>query len=147
MAIRWRRSGYIALMPRKTRSGVLLPLTRARDLLSVCDYLWLLGNHFLLFLPSITEVFYPWCTKRRGGGCIASEIDGQAPTGFLLMGSDDETDINEGPWTATDDEDLKEAVLSGASLDEVATFLCRTPNDVAQRAAALSLKWRHGKLH
>jgi hypothetical protein len=63
------------------------------------------------------------------------------------MGSDDETDITKGPWTATDDEDLKESVLSGASLDEVASFLCRTTIDVAQRAAALGLKWRHGKLH
>jgi hypothetical protein len=63
------------------------------------------------------------------------------------MGSDEDADINRGPWTATDDEDLREAVSSGASLDEVATFLCRTQLDVAQRAAALSLTWRHGKLH
>jgi hypothetical protein len=65
----------------------------------------------------------------------------------LLMGSDDDADINKGPWTATDDADLREAVSSGASLDEVAAFLCRDPLDVAQRAAALGLKWRHGKLH
>lgn len=63
------------------------------------------------------------------------------------MGSEDETDINKGPWTATDDEDLREAVLAGASLDEVASFLCRTTADVAQRATALSLKWRRSKLH
>jgi len=64
-----------------------------------------------------------------------------------LMGSDDDADINKGPWTATDDADLREAISSGASLDEVATFLCRDPLDVAQRAAALGLKWRRGKLH
>ena len=63
------------------------------------------------------------------------------------MGSEGEADINKGPWSATDDEDLREAVSSGTSLDEVASYLCRTPIDVAQRAAALGLKWRHGKLH
>jgi hypothetical protein len=64
------------------------------------------------------------------------------------MGSDDEVNINRNePWSATDDEDLREAVSSGSSLDEVAAFLCRDPLDVAQRAAALGLKWRHGKLH
>jgi hypothetical protein len=59
-------------------------------------------------------------------------------------------DINDNePWSATDDDDLIEAVSSGASLDEVATFLQRSGNllDVAQRAAALGLKWRHGRLH
>ena len=64
------------------------------------------------------------------------------------MGSDDEADTNRNkPWSATDDEDLREAVSSGSSLEEVAVFLCRDPFDVAQRAAALGLKWRHGKLH
>ena len=64
------------------------------------------------------------------------------------MGSDDEADINRNePWSAIDDEDLREAVSSGASLDEAAAFLCRDPPDVAQRAAALGLKWHHGKLH
>jgi hypothetical protein len=64
------------------------------------------------------------------------------------MGSDDEADTNRNePWSATDDEDLREAVSSGSPLEEVAVFLCRDPFDVAQRAAALGLKWRHGKLH
>jgi hypothetical protein len=66
-----------------------------------------------------------------------------------LMESDDEADgnIDNGPWSAIDEEDLKEAVSSGASLDEVASFLCRDPLDVAERAVALGLRWRHGRLH
>lgn len=63
------------------------------------------------------------------------------------MGSDDEEQINKGPWTATDEEDLREAIASGASLDEVASFLCRDPLDVAERAMALGLKWSHGTIH
>ncbi|MGB8740107.1 MAG: hypothetical protein WCD52_07645 [Xanthobacteraceae bacterium] len=53
------------------------------------------------------------------------------------------------PWSATDDDDLIDVVSSGASLDEAAAFLCRSGNllDVAQRAAALRLKWQHGLLH
>lgn len=53
------------------------------------------------------------------------------------------------PWSAADDDDLIDAVLSGASLDEAAAFLCRSGNllDVAQRAIVLGLKWRHGLLH
>jgi hypothetical protein len=62
------------------------------------------------------------------------------------MQSDDEADgdINTEPWSAIDEEDLREAVSSGASLDEAAGFLCRDPLDVAERAVALGLKWRHG---
>ncbi len=59
-------------------------------------------------------------------------------------------DINDNePWSAADDDDLIDAVSSGASLDEAATFLCRSGNllDVAQRAAVLGLHWRHGRLH
>jgi hypothetical protein len=56
-------------------------------------------------------------------------------------------EINQGPWTATDEEDLREAVATGARLDEVASFLCRDPLDVAERAVALGLKWQHGKPH
>jgi hypothetical protein len=63
------------------------------------------------------------------------------------MGSDDEAEINEGPWTATDEEDLRDAVASGASLDDVAGFLCRDPLEIAERALALGLKWQHAKLH
>jgi hypothetical protein len=49
------------------------------------------------------------------------------------------------PWSLTDDDDLIEAVSAGATLDEVASFLCRSGNllDVAKRAMALGLKWRH----
>jgi len=63
------------------------------------------------------------------------------------MGSDDEEEINTGPWTAIDEEDLTESVSSGSSLDEVAAFLCRDPLDVAERAVALGLRWQYGKLH
>jgi hypothetical protein len=64
------------------------------------------------------------------------------------MESDNDTEeINTGPWTAIDEEDLIDALSSGASLDEAASFLCRDPLDVAERALALGLKWRHGKLH
>jgi len=44
-------------------------------------------------------------------------------------------DINIEPWSATDEDDLREAIASGASLDDVASFLSRDPLDVAERAA------------
>ncbi len=59
-------------------------------------------------------------------------------------------DINDNePWSAADDDDLIDAVSSGASLDEAAAFLCRSGNllDVAQRAVVLGLQWQHGRLH
>ncbi len=73
-----------------------------------------------------------------------------------VMMRSDEIDIDQlwnihdhEPWSSSDDDDLIEAVASGASLDEVAVFLCRAGNlrDVARRAASLGLKWRHGRLH
>ena len=65
------------------------------------------------------------------------------------MEVDDEADadMNSEPWSATDEEDLREAVSSGASLDDVAGFLCREPLDVAERALELGLRWQRGKLH
>ena len=64
------------------------------------------------------------------------------------MESDNDTEeINTGPWTAIDEEDLIDALSSGASLEEVASFLCRDPLDVAERALALGLKWQYGTLH
>jgi hypothetical protein len=65
------------------------------------------------------------------------------------MEVDDEADanMNSEPWSATDEEDLREAVSSGASLDDVASFLCREPLDVAERALELGLRWQRGKLH
>jgi hypothetical protein len=65
------------------------------------------------------------------------------------MEVDDEADanMNSEPWSATDEEDLREAVSSGASLDDVASFLCRDPLDVAERALELGLRWQRGKLH
>ena len=64
-----------------------------------------------------------------------------------LLGSDDEEELNRGPWTAIDEDDLRDAIALGASLDDVANFLCRDRLDVAERAVALGLKWQHGKLH
>jgi hypothetical protein len=61
------------------------------------------------------------------------------------METDEE--INTGPWTTMDDEDLRDAITSGAPLDDVANFLCRDLLDVAERAAALGLKWRYDTLH
>lgn len=65
------------------------------------------------------------------------------------MEVDDEADanMNSEPWSATDEEDLREAVSSGASLDDIASFLCRDPLDVAERASELGLRWQRGKLH
>jgi hypothetical protein len=65
------------------------------------------------------------------------------------METDDDVDdgLNKEPWSAIDEEDLKEGLSSGATLDDVASFLCRDPLDVAERALALGLKWRRGKLH
>lgn len=51
-------------------------------------------------------------------------------------------DINEGkPWSQQDDDDLRLAVSGGESLDRVATFLCRSPDEVKKRAAELRLRW------
>jgi hypothetical protein len=63
------------------------------------------------------------------------------------MELDDDNEINTGPWTAIDEEDLREAIDAGGTLDEVASFLCRDLLDVAERATVLGLKWRHGKIH
>jgi hypothetical protein len=53
------------------------------------------------------------------------------------------TDINDGrPWFAMDNDDLCNEVASGASLETAATFLCRTPDEVAIRAALLGLRWQ-----
>lgn len=45
------------------------------------------------------------------------------------------------PWSQTDDEDLRMEIARGASLEEVASFLCRTEDEVAVRAALLGLRW------
>jgi hypothetical protein len=67
--------------------------------------------------------------------------------GRQMEADDDTEEINSGPWTAIDEEDLRESLSTGASLDDVASFLCRDPLDVAQHASALGLKWRYGTLH
>ena len=52
-------------------------------------------------------------------------------------------DINEGkPWSTMDDDDLRNEVVSGASVKDTATFLCRPPDEVIVRAAALGLRWQ-----
>jgi hypothetical protein len=66
------------------------------------------------------------------------------------VGFEELWDVNDNePWSAADDDDLIDAVASGASLDQAAAFLCRAGNllDVAQRAAVLGLQWRRGRLH
>jgi hypothetical protein len=50
------------------------------------------------------------------------------------------------PWSAIDDDDLRTEILTGASIEEVSVFLCRTPDEVAVRAAILGLRW-HAPLH
>jgi hypothetical protein len=65
----------------------------------------------------------------------------------MEVDDEEDSDINNEPWSATDEEDLREALSVGASLDDVANFLCRDPLDVAERALALGLRWQHGKLH
>jgi hypothetical protein len=53
------------------------------------------------------------------------------------------TDINDGkPWSTMDDDDLRNEVAAGESVETAATFLCRTPDEVAIRAAALGLRWQ-----
>jgi hypothetical protein len=66
--------------------------------------------------------------------------------GQEMEADDDTEEINTGPWTAIDEEDLRESLSSGASLDDVASFLCRDLLDVAQRASALGLKWQYSAL-
>jgi hypothetical protein len=44
------------------------------------------------------------------------------------------------PWSDTDDDDLRTAIAGGATVEDAATFLCRTPDDVAIRAAILGLR-------
>ena len=54
-------------------------------------------------------------------------------------------DVNDGaPWSKTDIEDLKGAVAYGRTLEEAATFLCRSGSlgDVATKAQELGLKWK-----
>jgi hypothetical protein len=50
------------------------------------------------------------------------------------------------PWSRTDDEDLRLEIERGASVEEVAGFLCRSEDEVAMRAAILGLRW-HAALH
>jgi hypothetical protein len=50
------------------------------------------------------------------------------------------------PWSAIDDDDLRTEILTGAPHEEVSAFLCRTPDEVAVRAAILGLRW-HAPLH
>jgi hypothetical protein len=53
------------------------------------------------------------------------------------------TDINDGkPWSTMDDDDLRDEVAAGASVKDAATFLCRLPDEVIVRAAALGLRWQ-----
>lgn len=49
-------------------------------------------------------------------------------------------------WSAVDDDDLRTAIAGGATVDDAADFLCRTPDEVAIRAAVLGLRW-HEFLH
>ena len=54
-------------------------------------------------------------------------------------------DINDDePWSETDIADLKNHVAQGASLEETATFLCRsgTPFEIARKAKELGLTWK-----
>jgi hypothetical protein len=89
-----------------------------------------------------------WCLESAETAIPFFRVAGLDDTGAKrpLM-RDDGEELNGGPWTALDEEDLRESLSSGASLDEVASFLCRDPLDVAERALALGLKWQHGKLH
>jgi hypothetical protein len=50
------------------------------------------------------------------------------------------------PWSCTDDEDLHMEIARGVSLEEVASFLCRSEDEVAVRAAELGLRW-YAALH
>ncbi len=53
------------------------------------------------------------------------------------------TDINDGkPWSDMDDDDLRSEVAAGELVERAATFLCRTSDEVAIRAAALGLRWQ-----
>jgi hypothetical protein len=45
------------------------------------------------------------------------------------------------PWWAADDVDLRTAIAGGATVDDATSFLCRTPDDFAIRAAVLGLRW------
>jgi hypothetical protein len=51
-------------------------------------------------------------------------------------------DLNQGkPWSKQDDGDLPLDVSSGETIDHAATFLCRSSEEVAKRAAELGLRW------
>lgn len=54
-------------------------------------------------------------------------------------------DLNDGiPWSEEDERDLKAAVEDGYTLDQAATFLCRsgTKDEVATKAEELGLMWK-----
>jgi hypothetical protein len=56
-------------------------------------------------------------------------------------------DIYDGqPWSDTAIADLKHAVAAGATLEETASFLCRSgdPMAVAKKAKELGLRWQQG---
>jgi hypothetical protein len=69
-----------------------------------------------------------------------------------MMKPDDDfntIDINDGkPWSSAEDEVLIAAIISGASLDEAATLLCRsgTLADVLRRALHLGVHWPREQL-
>lgn len=50
------------------------------------------------------------------------------------------------PWTLSADADLSAAIRHEASLNEAALFLCRSPDEVARRAAELGLEWSNSNL-
>jgi hypothetical protein len=50
------------------------------------------------------------------------------------------------PWADIDDDDLRMEIARGASIEEVAVFLCRSEDEVAIRAAVLGLRW-YAALH
>jgi hypothetical protein len=51
-------------------------------------------------------------------------------------------DSNNGkPWSEMDDDGLRNEAAIGASLEHAAAFLCRSPDEIAKRAAILGLPW------
>ena len=55
--------------------------------------------------------------------------------------NDEEPNLNTGvPWGEMDDRDLRWCVTDRQSVEEIATFLCRTRAEIRARMEALGLK-------
>ena len=74
-----------------------------------------------------------------------SDDRGAAPRGHCLPGPrpPPEGDLNSHlPWSAWDEQDIRYAVEHSKSLAETANFLCRTDDELRDKAKAMGLAFK-----